>query len=114
MLTLRIVHFDSRRIPRLRKIGGELRCLYEHRFFQILVLAWVPNDDVRAAVIGDVEPEIVRCGNVKRQLIVFPCRSSYQYFSVIHLDRSKFSRFSLWPATEPAGLRLTGFRQLAG
>ena len=73
----------------MRKIRGQLCRLHQKRFFEFSFLTGIPYNDVRPAVVGDVEPEVFRSRDLEFQLVVFSGPLPYQNFPPIDFQRTK-------------------------
>src|SRR2546422_11374739 len=66
------------------------------RFFQFRLLTGIAYNDVRAAIIGDLNPEVFSRSNFKCQLFVFSRTFSNQNLAAINLQRAKPPPLPFW------------------
>src|SRR5262245_56747822 len=102
--SLRVVHFHFRGIAGLRTVSCQLRRLCEDVVRKDFLFGGISNDNVRAAVIADVHPEIFGVSYLKGQGIVFPAVAADE--DLVSVDgertmprRSRFGTFRrIWSA----------------
>ena len=64
-----VVHVDFGIFAGLGKVGGELGG-FDYRAVRDVFARGIADDDVRAAVVGGVEPEVVWLGYFEAQMVV--------------------------------------------
>src|SRR5262249_18540802 len=72
--------------------SGQLCGLYKNSLLEFSFFSGISDDNMRAAVIRNMKPKILRCGDPERQLVVFACAFADEYFSIINLDHAEASR----------------------
>ena len=76
------MHVDFGIFAGLGKVGGELGG-FDYRAVRDVFARGIADDDVRAAVVGGVEPEVVWLGYFEGQVIIVMGGAAYQDFQAV-------------------------------